>query len=308
MNYLLCTCKRNIKTEIPVPVEIPIEGIISIIFQNIAYTSTSNYRKWFYNTYKIKSFETTRRDRRYSLHEEIDFDNCISDRKINKNDSIDSLMDEVYLCKEPLNIYYIPFTQLLLPIFDKHIEYFDNNIISIKIPNGKIKFFDKNNAFFISFIFDKNIILSSNKIIPIEIGKNRIYIDEQTESFVNGFFSIAQIYDILHKMMNSYKIVICGHYKNCIFIDIIIYYLLLRIRKDIYYFAIAPIIEHSNILYKKLNKKIKYYLFNDTNPSNIDKFIQINNPESYICCSGSNTNNYRKNLKNISCKILQDFL
>ena len=135
-NILSLCCKNNIqkspkKTK---PTTLPEEGIIAIIFQNIAYTPTSNYRKWFFNTYKIKSTETIKRDRRYSLHEDIDYDTCLTDRKIQKNGSIDSLFEEMYLCKEPLDIYYIPFTQQLLPIFEKYIEYFDNNILSVKIP------------------------------------------------------------------------------------------------------------------------------------------------------------------------------
>ena len=155
--YLCCKNKaqnaQNVQdTYVKPPIILPIEGIIAILFQNIAYTSTSNYRKWFYNTYKMKSYETKKRDRRYSLHEDIDYDVCMTDRHINrkiqKNGSIDSLLEEMYLCKEPLNIYYIPFTQQLLPIFDKHIEYFDNNIVSVKIPYGKIKFFEKNNLSF----------------------------------------------------------------------------------------------------------------------------------------------------------------
>jgi hypothetical protein len=245
----------------------------------------------------------------------------ITDRKIQKNSSIDSLLEEIYLCKEPLNIYYIPFTQQLLPIFDKHIEYFDNNIISVKIPHGKIKFFEKNNLFFITFLFDKNLELSSIKNNPITIGKKTIYIDGLTEKIIDGFFNIPEICDIIKKMMMSEKNIISAHYKNCVFVDIIVYHLRQRIRNPIIYFAISPIlehIEHKYILYKKINKKLTYYLINHENPENIsDNFIKIDAPydpqiDSYCSyCSSFSSNssqNYRKNLKNLTLKILHDFI
>jgi hypothetical protein len=316
--YLCCKNKahKEQNTQDPLtkpPITLPIEGIIAVLFQNIAYTSTSNYRKWFYNTYKMKSYETIKRDRRYSLHEDIDYDACMTDRHINrkiqKNGSIDSLLEEMYLCKEQLNIYYIPFTQQLLPIFDKHIEYFDNNIVSVKIPYGKIKFFEKNNLFFITFLFEKNIELSPIKNIPFEIGKKKIYIDVLTESIVNGFFNIPQICDIIKKMMMSEKTIISSHYKNCIFTDLIVYEFCKRIRNSIIYFSIAPIIEHSNILYNKINKKLTYYLINNENPENISSnFIKIDGSPDYICSFCKDPPNYRKNLKNITLEILHYFI
>lgn len=338
-NLLYLCCKNKIqKTQDPPekpPTTLPIEGIIAILFQNIAYTSTSNYRKWFYNTYKVKLNETIKRERRYSLHEEIDYDTCMTycptdrstdrstnrstdlpiDRKIQKNSSIDSLLEEMYLCKEPLNIYYIPFTQQLLPIFEKNIEYFDNNIISVKIPYGKIKFFERNNLFFITFLFDKNIELSPIKNIPIPIGKKILYVDILTEKIINGFLNIPEIYDIIKKMMLSDKNIISAHYKNCVFVDIIVYYLRQRVRNPILYFSISPILEyidHHQILYKKINKKLTYYLINNINPENIsDNFIKIDTPYKPIFgsyCSSHTSQNYRKNLKNITLNILNDFL
>jgi len=317
-NILYLCCKNKTPTTTIKPqLTLPIEGIIAILFQNIAYTSTSNYRKWFYNTYKIKSTETIKRDRRYSLHEDIDYDACMTDRymdrhmdrKIQKNGSIDSLLEEMYLCKEPLNIYYIPFTQQLLPIFDKHIEYFDNNIVSLKIPYGKIKFFEKNNLFFITFLFDKKIELSPIKNIPFSIGKKKIYIDEITEKILNGFFNSTQISDIIKKMMMSEKTIISSHYKNCIFTDLIVYEFCQRIRNSIIYFSIAPILEYSNILYKKINKKLTYYLIHHENPENMSSnYIKIYSSYESICGSCYSTHNYRKNLKNISLEILHDFI
>jgi hypothetical protein len=288
---------------------LPEEGIIAIIFQNIAYTPTSNYRKWFFNTYKIKSTETVKRDRSYSLHEEIDYDTCLTDRKIEKNGSIDSLLEEIYLCKEPLNIYYIPFTQQLLPLFEKHIEYFDNNIISLKILYGKIKFFEKNNIFFITLLFDKNIELSPIKNIEYKIGKKIIYIDKVTKSIINGVFEISQINDILHKMMITDKTIITAHSKNCIFTEFIIYEFCQHVRAKIIYFSIAPILDNNLILYKKINKKLTYYLIHYENPNNIsDNFIKIYSPSISICGLCQEPLNYRKNLKNITLEILYDFI
>lgn len=310
-NILNLCCKNNTQKsprEYTYPI-LPEEGIIAIIFQNIAYTPTSNYRKWFFNTYKIKSTETIKRDRSYSIHEEIDYDTCLTDRKIEKNGSIDSLLEEIYLCKEPLNIYYIPFTQQLLPLFDKYIEYFDNNIISLKILHGKIKFFEKNNIFFITFLFDKNIEISSKKNIKYKVGKNIIYIDEITNSIVQGVFNIPQIYDILHKIMICEKTIISAHSKNCIFTEIIIYEFSQRVRADIMYFSISPILNHNQILYKKINKKFTYYLIHYENPNNIsDNFIKIYSPLSSICSMCQEPQNYRKNLKNITLEVLHDFI
>jgi hypothetical protein len=288
---------------------LPDEGIIAIIFQNIAYTPTSNYRKWFFNTYKIKSTETVKRNRSYSIHEEIDYDTCLTDRKIQKNGSIDSLLEEIYLCKEPLNIYYIPFTQQLLPLFDKYIEYFDNNIISLKVPHGKIKFFEKNNIFFITFLFDKSLEIYNTKNIEYKIGKKIIYIDEVTNSIINGVFNIPQIYDILHKIMICEKTIISAHSKNCMFTDFIIYEFIQRVKTDMIYFSISPILNNNPILYKKINKKLTYYLIHHENPNNIsDYFIKIDAPSILICGICKEPQNYRKNLKNITLEILHDFI
>lgn len=288
---------------------LPEEGIIAIIFQNIAYTPTSNYRKWFFNTYKIKSNETIKRDRRYSIHDEIDYDTCLTERNLQKNGSIDSLLEEMYLCKEPLDIYYIPFPHQLLPLFEKHIEYFDNNIISIKIPYGKIKFFEKNNIFFITFLFDKTIELNPLKNIRYQIGKKIIYIDEITNSIILGVFNTPQIMDIFQKIMMSHKTIISSHSKNCIFTDLIVYEFSERIIYGLIYISIAPILENSPILYKKINKKLTYYLINYDNPNNIsNNFIKIDSPSLSMCGLCRETQNYRKNLKNITLEILHDFI
>ena len=312
MENILNLCFKNYAQKSPrnkLPTILPEEGIIAIIFQNIAYTPTSNYRKWFFNTYKIKSYETIKRDRSYSLHEEIDYDACLTDRKIEKNGSLDSLLEEMYLCKEPLNIYYIPFTQQLLPLFDKHIEYFDNNILSLKVPSGKIKFFEKNNIFFITFLFDKKVEISTIKNIQYQVDKKIIYIDEVTNRIINGVFSIPQICDIIQKMMICEKTIFSAHSKNCIFTDLIIYELSQRVRTDLIYFSIAPILEHSQILYKRINKKLTYYLIHHENPNNIsDNFIKIDAPSGSICGFCREPPNYRKNLKNISLEILHDFI
>jgi hypothetical protein len=288
---------------------LPEEGIIAIIFQNIAYTPNSNYRKWFFNTYKIKSTETIKRDRRYSLHEEIDYDECLTERNLQKNGSLDSLLEEMYLCKEPLDIYYTPFTHQLLPLFEMHIEYFDNNILSVKIPHGKIKFFEKNNFFFITFLFNKTIELSSVKNIQYQVGKKIILIDEITNSIIIGVLNIPQISDILRKMMMSEKTIISAHSKNCVFTDLIVYELSERTRTDLIYFAIAPILENSPILYKKINKSLTYYLIHHENPNNISSnFIKIESPPGRLCGLCQDPPNYRKNLKNITLEILHDFI
>ena len=306
----LC-CKNNTqkspkKSKPPI---LPEEGIIAIIFQNIAYTPTSKYRKWFFNTYKIKSTETIKRDRRYSIHDEIDYDECLTERKIQKNGSIDSLLEEIYLCKEPLDIYYIPFAHQFLPLFEKNIEYFDNNILSVKIQYGKIKFFEKNNTFFITFLFDKTIELDSVKNIRYQVGKKIIFIDEITNSIILGVLNRPQIYDILEKIMISEKTIISAHSKNCVFTDLIVYEFSERTRSDLMYFSIVPVLENSPILYKKINKKLTYYLIHHENPNNISSnFIKILPLPNLICGLCRNPPNYRKDLKNISLEILHDFI
>jgi hypothetical protein len=301
--YLCCKDRKFKHTTLPE------EGIIAIIFQNISYTPNSNYRKWFFNTYKIKSTETIKRDRRYSLHEEIDYDTCLTSRNLQKNGSMDSLLEEMYLCKEPLDIYYIPFPHQLLPLFEMHIEYFDNNILSVKIPHGKIKFFEKNNLFFITFLFDKTIEISLLKNIQYQVGKKIIYIDEITNSIILGVLNIPQIYDILRKIMMSEKTIISAHSKNCIFTDLIVYEFSERMKTDLIYFAISPILENSPILYKKINKKLTYYLIHHENPNNISSnFIKIDSPLGRLCGLCQNPPNYRKNLKNITLEILHDFI
>jgi len=310
-NILNLCCKNNTQksSKKNKPSILPEEGIIAIIFQNIAYTPTSNYRKWFFNTYKIKSTETVKRERRYSIHEEIDYDTCLTDRKIEKNGSLDSLLEEMYLCKEPLNIYYIPFTQQLLPLFEKHIEYFDNNILSIKIPYGKIKLFEKKNIFFLTFLFDKTVEISSIKNIRYQVGKKIIYIDEITNSIIIGVLNIPQICDIMQKMMISEKTIISAHSKNCIFADIIVYEFSERIKTELIYFSIDPILDNNPILYKKINKELTYYLIHHENPNNIsDNFIKIDAPAVSMYSLCQKPPNFRKNLKNISLEILHNFI
>jgi hypothetical protein len=310
-NILYLCCKNNTHKNPKKynQATLPEEGIIAIIFQNIAYTPTSNYRKWFFNTYKIKSSETIKRDRRYSIQDEIDYDECHTERKIQKNGSIDSLLEEIYLCREPLDIYYIPFTQQLLPLFEKHIEYFDNNICSVKIPYGKIKFFEKNNIFFITFLFDKTIDLNPLKNIRYQVGKKIIYIDEITNSIILGVLNVPKIYDILEKIMMSEKTIISAHSKNCIFTDLIVYEFSERTKSDLIYFSILPILENNPILYKKINKNLTYYLIHYENPNNLSSnFIKIYSPNLSICDFCKESQNYRKNLKNITLEILHDFI
>jgi len=310
-NILSLCCKNNTK-ESPrdyYTSTLPEEGIIAIIFQNIAYTPTSNYRKWFFNTYKIKSNETVKRDHSYSLHEEIDYDECLTERNLQKNGSVDSLLEEMYLCKEPLDIYYIPFPRQLLPLFEKHIEYFDNNILSLKIPYGKIKLFEKNSVFFITFLFDKTIELAFVKNIKYQVGKKILYIDEITDKIISGCMNIPEISDILKKIMMSEKTIISAHSKNCVFADFIVYEFCQRVRSDLAYFAISPILENSPILLKKINKKLTYYLIHYENPNNISSnFIKINSPPGRFCGLCQEPKNYRKNLKNITMEILHDFI
>jgi hypothetical protein len=215
----------------------------------------------------------------------------------------------MYLCKEPLDIYYIPFPHQLLPLFEMHIEYFDNNILSIKIPRGKIKFFEKNNLFFITFLFDKTIELSSLKNIQYQVGKKIIYIDEITNSIILGVLNIPQICDIMQKMMISEKTIISAHSKNCIFADIIVYEFSERIKSELIYFSIAPILDNNPILYKKINKELTYYLIHHENPNNIsDNFIKINSPNVSMCRLCQELPNYRKNLKNITLEVLHNFI
>jgi len=312
MENILNLCCKNNTQKSPrknINTNIPEEGIIAIIFQNIAYTPTSNYRKWFFNTYKIKSTEIVKRDRSYSIHEEIDYDTCLTDRKIEKNSSLDSLLEEMYLCKEPLNIYYIPFTQQILPLFEKYIDYFDNNILSIKIPYGKIKFFEKNNIFFITFLFDKTIEISYIKNIRYQVGKKVIFIDELTNSIILGVLNIPQFYDIIKKILISEKTIISAHSKNCIFTDLIVYEISERVRSELIYFSIAPILDNNPILYKKINKELTYYLIHHENPDNIsDNFIKIKDTTISICGICQKSQNYRKNLKGITLEVLHDFI
>ena len=110
-------------------------------------------------------------------------------------------------------------------------------------------------------------------------------------------------------MMISEKTIITAHSKNCIFTDIIVYEISERIQTDIMYFSIAPILENSPILYKKINKNLTYYLINHENLENIsDNFIKIDAPSGSICGLCKEPPNYRKNLKNISLEILHDFI
>ena len=109
--------------------------------------------------------------------------------------------------------------------------------------------------------------------------------------------------------MISEKTIISAHSKNCIFADIIVYEFSERIKTELIYFSIAPILDNNPILYKKINKELTYYLIHHENPNNIsDNFIKINSPNVSMCRLCQELPNYRKNLKNITLEVLHNFI
>jgi len=284
---------------------IPKECMIAIIFQNIAYTSSGNYKKWFYNTYKKNNNYIQKRERRYSLDENIDFDICLTERKISKTDSMETIYENFFLENEPIYVYYLPFPQEILPFFEKYIDYFNPNIQSKKINQGKIKYFENSNKIFISFMFDKNIELS-NILFNFKIKKKIIKISKTIHDMWENIKTNPIFYNLINNLINYDEIIIISHYKNCIFTDYIIYNILQLFSINLIYCSILNPHYFPNSFYQKLDNITNFYNFGNDNKGPTKNFVEIYNNSSFICCNYT-PNNYRKNLKHISIKILQNF-
>lgn len=286
-------------------IEIPKEYFIAIIFQNIAYTGSSNYKKWFYNTYKNKNNQTIKRERRYSLDENIDFDICQTERKINKTESMETIYENFFYDNEPIYVYYLPFSNHILPYFEKYLDDFTSNIISKKIEKGKIKYFEKNNKVFVSFLFNKNIELSSD-IYNLPLGKKTIKISRTIQDIWEELDNHHTLLTLINELLNNEEIIFVSHYKNSIFTDYIVYHISQLFSMKLKYCSIGSTNYFPDFFYKKLDKIVEYYHFGNYNKGNVKNYVDVNDKSTFNCCN-YNPENYRKNLKRISIKILQDF-
>lgn len=282
-----CFTKRE-KEKIIYPRELQ----VLILFQNIAYTSSKNYQKWFYNKYFIAENKVSKRERSYSLDSEIDFDECLTNRKINKSCSLETIF-ESYL-DDFIEEYYSSLPSELIPYFEENLEYFPKKIESLSFDNSKIKYFIYQNQIFISFMFPKNISLSKNKIKIDKFLFSSTLIDIW-ENIKNNY----SIFNFILNLISFDKIFIVSHYKNTIITDFIIYKLSRNL--DITYLSILPQYFNEINFYKELDYKINYYLFSNIN-QNTKKFIKMEDNCSFCC---GERINYRKNLKRNSIEILK---
>ena len=278
---------------------IPNFCIVAILFQNIAYTSSANYKKWFYNNYYIDNHNFIKRDRSYSLDENIDFDMCLTQR--NRNSSMDTIYEEVFLGKEPLDVYYSPLTENLINLFDDYSNYFSTTIETIRLNNAKIKYFAKNNNIYITFIFKKDLKISDEKEM-VKIYEKNVKVSKSVLQEWQNLQNNINFINLQNEMENYEKIIIVSHYKNCIFTDFIIS----QLRHEIEYIMIDPIFNYETEFYKKLNKNLDCFLFGRENICFLN-FWEIKDNNTFPCC-GCISLNYRKSLKKTSIFIKEAYL
>ena len=273
----------------------PKELEILLIFQNIAYTSSKNYQKWFYNKYFITKDKTYKRERSYSLDSEIDFDECLTNRKIDKISSLETIYES--FIDDYIEDYYSPIPSEFICYFEKNLDFFPKKIESIPINFfgiSKLKYFTYQNQIFISLMFPKNIVLSNEKI---KIDK--FYYSKTLIDFSKIFQENSNLQDFIINLNNYDEIYFVSHYKNTIFTDYIISKLTDGLK--ITYLSISPEYFNDDKFYQKLDSKIKFYVFSN-NYLNVKNFNKIEN--LLVFCCGERIN-YRKNLKNNTIQILK---
>lgn len=252
--------------------------INTLLFLNIAYTSSRNYKLWFSRNY-FNVMEP--RERTTSLNYDIDFDICSTERK-------NYSMESIYETYAEENFYYCPFPTYLFNYFIKNIDNFDNEIHNIYFDfhgKTKCKYMKKDDNIYITFIFSKDLFKKNIK--------------KMLEDFWNIIQNNNDLFHTLFQLNKYHSIYICGHHYNSTFTDYLAYKLQTIYNSKIFCISVK-------------NQYPEQYLCNIENMIYINnKKLNINNSiviqdECDMCCTKGNFS-YRKDLKTLTYDILDKY-
>lgn len=275
---------------------------VLLLFQNIAYTSSKNYQKWFYNNFqKLDSDrDFSRRDRSYSLDSEIDFDECATARNVSRTTSLETIYESA--TDDYISDYYSPLPSDLVTYFVSFVGYFQPTIrsIPVKIDGGiaKLKYFITDEQLFISVMLPRTCEISSDKTSICSFSFSRTLAEFWTALETN-----PHSYDIIMTIPLYEKVNVVAHYRNTYFADFLVYKLATQFRTtNIRYLSLLPDMFHDDCLYMRLDTMADVTVFSEYSVD-IKKHLKVNTCYDSCCMSRAN---YRRNLKRHSKKMLED--
>ena len=270
---------------------------VLLLFQNIAYTSSKNYQKWFYNRYQVRNGELTRRERSYSLDSEIDFDECVTSRNVTRSLSLETIYESA--TDDYISNYYTPLTAELVPYFESFVPFFQPAIRSITIQfNGclKLKYFTCDDQLFLTLMLPRSHDVSNSTTKVGTFSFPTTLVD-----FWNALENNPTSHDLIDTLPLYGKVNIVSHYKNTFFTDYFVYKLVSQHRvSDVRYLSLLPDRLHEPKFYKFLDRQIDFTLFGEQSvPIRGYRYVET----CYeTCCT--NRSNYRRNLKRHSKRML----
>ncbi len=273
---------------------------VLLLFQNVAYTSSKNYQKWFYNRYQVRSGELARRERSYSLDSEIDFDECFTYRNAVARPL---MLETIYesATDDYISNYYTPLPSELVPYFESFAPFFQPVIHSVTVQfNGclKLKYFTCDDQIFLTLMLPRSHSISSNITKLGEFSFSTTLVD-----FWNALETNPASYNLIDTLPQHGKVNIVSHYKNTFFTDFFAYKLVSAHRTcDVRYLSILPDKFHETKFYKLLDRRLDLTIFSERSvPVNGHHRVET----CYeTCCT--NRCNYRRNLKRHSKRLLDE--
>lgn len=276
---------------------------VLLLFQNIAYTGSKNYQKWFYNNFQRRDGEYGRRDRSYSLDSEVDFDECITSRGFSRTSSSSTSLDTIYesTTDDYISTYYTPLPSQLLDDFDTYAQYFQPTIRSMTFSfcgTAKLKYFITDEQLFLSLMLPRDCGLSSETT-----SVNGFTFSRTLFRFWEALERTPTAMDLINAIPLYRAVNIVSHYRNTYFTDFLVYKLASQDRVvDIRYLSLLPGKLHDDAFYMFLDRAVEVTVFSDRSvPVRDSRVINVCND---ACCIGRL--NYRRNLKRYSKQILSD--
>lgn len=275
------------------------EFTVLILFQNIAYTSSKNYQKWFYNNFHKHDGDFTLRERSYSLDSEIDFDECVTARNVSRTTSLETIYESA--TDDYISDYYSPLPNDLLIYFNNYINFFQPLIRSITFQfsgTAKLKCFINDNQLFLSVMLPRSCDIADE---THSIGT--FAFSKTLTDFWNTLETNSQIFDLITTVPLYDKVNIVAHYRNTYFADFLVYKLVTKYRiANIRYLSLLPDRFHDDWLYANLDSAVDMLIFSEYSV-NVKNYRKVNTCYDSCCMSRAN---YRRNLKQHSKKILED--
>ncbi len=270
---------------------------VLLLFQNIAYTSSKNYQKWFYNRYQVRSGELTRRERSYSLDSEIDFDECFTYRPAARPLMLETIYESA--TDDYISNYYTPLTSELLPYFESFAPFFQPSITSVTVQFSgylKLKYFKCDDQIFLTIMLPRSHSISSESTTVGAFSFSNTLIE-----FWDALERNPTSRDLIDTLPHYGKVNIVSHYKNTFFTDFFVYKLVSQHRaSDVRYLSLLPDKLHDDKFYKLLDRQVDLVLFSERSTP-IRSHYRIETCYE-TCCT--NRSNYRRNLKRHSKRIL----